>query len=130
MGAFEKIEEQKVTALKKEEQRKVEKAAVKEMEGVVTAGRKGLSEGAKEALIAQEKKQSEENAEKVKPNDAAAKKLEKEEEKIEDTKSPAKAGDKVMFGKAEKAKDDKDAKKAEAEKKTEEGTGGAEVEML
>merc|ERR1711918_60973 len=58
---------------------------VKEMEGVVTAGRKGLSEGAKEALIAQEKKQSEENAEKVKPNDAAAKKLEKEEEKIEDT---------------------------------------------
>lgn len=147
--AFEKIEEQKVTALKKEEQRKVEKAAVKEMEGVVTAGRKGLSEGAKEALIAQEKKQSEENAEKVKPNDAAAKKLEKEEEKIEDTKSPAKAGDKVMFGKSEnelakealttnqktvskaaKAKDDKDAKKAEAEKKTEEGTGGAEVEML
>merc|ERR1719487_2360118 len=147
--AFEKIEEQKVTALKKEEQRKVEKAAVKEMEGVVTAGRKGLSEGAKEALIAQEKKQSEENAEKVKPNDAAAKKLEKEEEKIEDTKSPAKAGDKVMFGKSEnelakealttnqktvskaaKAKDDKDAKRAEAEKKTEEGTGGAEVEML
>merc|ERR1711943_177762 len=53
--AFEKIEEQKVTALKKEEQRKVEKAAVKEMEGVVTAGRKGFSEGAKEALIAQEK---------------------------------------------------------------------------
>jgi len=147
--AFEKIEEQKVTALKKEQQRKVEKAAVKEMETVSKAGRKGLSEGAKEVLVAQLKKQSEENAEKVKPNDAAAKKLEKEEEKIEDTKSPAKAGDKVMFGKSEnelakealttnqktvskaaKAKDDKDAKKAEAEKKTEQGTGGAEVEML
>jgi len=148
-SAFEKIEAQKLSAVRKDEKRKVEKAAAKELEGTVNIGQKELTSEAKAALNAASKKKSQAAGKALAPQDAAAKKLEKEEEKIEDTKSPAKAGDKAMFGKSEKqlakeelttkqksvskaaqAKDAKDAKAAEAQKQTDKGTGASEVEML